>query len=141
MSDFHNKRLERFYISEEVPNNEGKLIQTLVGSTFKGQVIDSRDNYLVFMCPDFAEEDCEKGLETFTEVVENLNQMSNAKEINLKFGLIDVSKNEVDKEEDAEFPLIVLYRTDRKLEPTIYKGGQNDEEITGWIKVIEKKLN
>ena len=97
LSDFHNKRLERFFISEEVPDNKGKTINTIVGSTFKKEVIDSSDNYLIFMCPDLDEEiDCVKGLETFTATVETLHHFSNVKEANLKFGIIDVAKNEVD---------------------------------------------
>jgi len=144
LSGFHNKKLERFFISEEVPDNQGKLINRLVGSTFKTEVIDSSDNYLVFMCPEIEEEeDCQKGLEVFTATAEHLHHFSNLREVRLKFGIIDVAKNEVDKENEEDFPQILLYRTDRKLEPTTFTGALTEEELNTWIKewIPEIKIN
>jgi len=145
LSGFHNKKLERFFISEQAPDNQGKLINRLVGSTFKKEVIDSADNYLVFMCPEFEEEaDCHKGLEAFTATAEHLNHFSNLRDVRLKFGIIDVAKNEVDiQSEEEDFPQIFLYRNDRKLEPTRFTGSLTEEEVGIWIKewIPEIKIN
>jgi len=96
INDFHNKRLKRYFISEEEPTSQQETnLKKLVGSTFTPEVLDSRTNYIVFACDDFSNEPCKSRFEGF----EGVAKLGSMETYNLKFGYIDVSKNEVNSNE------------------------------------------
>lgn len=125
ISDFKANKLEAFLKSQEIPEDDGKALKTLVGKNFKDQVINTENEVFVkFYAPWCGH--CKSMAPAWEQLADELKDVSG-----LFIADFDATANEVDGVDIRGFPTLKLYKGGQ---PVDYDGGRDLESFKTFLK-------
>jgi len=137
VEDFRKKNVERMLISEEEPEDNTGLIKQLVGKTFQKEIVYSKESHVVVFYEDSEDKDFKTTIKLFELVNSQLQKQaadsSSEAQTKLKFGQINMIKNEVQYRSFMKYPQILLYMKGKKTRPTEFDLPLTPKAFFAWL--------
>ena len=134
INDYENGELFKEPLSERIPP-EGIFFEgyeRIVSKTFYKKLVYSDITYMMIFVDDKCEE--EKKCEELIDLWRTLGEKYNERPENVRFGLINMSHNEIYQLNIIErYPMIFLYLKGNKNDPIEYEGAWQKDDIEKWL--------
>ena len=130
ISNFKNKKLDKLFKSEDLPDNSSEDLKVVVGKNFKELVHDKNKHVLLEIYAPWCGH-CKAIAPIYEELAKKL---ANHPEILIT--KMDGTANEVEGLQIRGFPTIQLYKKDGKNEPVDFQG---ERTLAGFIEFLEKE--
>lgn len=129
LEDYKSGQLKKYYLSEEVPNEQNGLVTKVVGSNFDSVVNNKLKDVVVYFHSIWCLE-CKDILPVYESLAGRFSGYSD-----IQFISVDSYNNEGDRIPDGADgePMMVLYRAENKKKPLKYRTKWMLGEMTNWL--------